>query len=102
MNSTKPNLNEIPKFKDLPNIKNEVKQAFSKNSQFRELDFELETDPEESFRYGEPGFMDAMDSIQELVDNGYGVVDVMLAIGEEYPREEATRILDEARELGLL
>lgn len=56
----------------------------------------------DGFRFGEDGYMEVMDAIVEMVENGYGVVDIMLNIGERFPREMATKVLEEARAQGIL
>lgn len=57
---------------------------------------------EDALRLGEPGYTDIMNSIRDMVDAGYSTVDVMLTIGEVYPREIGQRVLSEARERGVL
>ena len=69
---------------------NEFKNVLKKKSQDEEL------------KIGKPGYIEMIDTIQEMVDNGYSVVDIMLAVGEKFDREEATLIMNEAREIGIL
>jgi hypothetical protein len=59
------------------------------------------TDPE-GFQFGESGYIDIMDAIQQMVENGYGVVDIMLSIGEQFDKAKATQVLEDARARGIL
>jgi len=56
----------------------------------------------DNLRLGENGYVEIMDSIKEMTKAGYGVVDVLLNIGEMYPREIGERVLAEARRKGIL
>lgn len=53
-------------------------------------------------RLGQEGYVDIMTSIQDMVEAGYDTVDVILNIGELYPRDLGERVLEEARERGIL
>lgn len=53
-------------------------------------------------RIGQEGYVDIMTSIQDMVEAGYDTVDVVLNIGELYPRDIGERVLEEARERGIL
>jgi hypothetical protein len=53
-------------------------------------------------RIGQEGYVDIMTSIQDMVEAGYDTVDVVLNIGELYPRDLGERVLEEARERGIL
>jgi len=53
-------------------------------------------------RIGEDGYGEIMQSIQAMVDCGYGTIDVILNIGELYPRDIGERVLAEARKKGIL
>lgn len=53
-------------------------------------------------RIGQEGYVDIMTSIQDMVEAGYNTVDVILNIGELYPRDLGERVLEEARERGIL
>jgi len=77
---------------------NEVNNKFK--SEFKDVHSALKEDDE--FRIGESGYVEAIDSIQNMLDAGYQIVDVILNLGEMYPRETATRILEEARKKGIL
>lgn len=56
----------------------------------------------QDFKFGEDGFVEIMDSIRKMADNGYGVVDIMLSIGEKFDKAKATAVLEEARERGII
>lgn len=68
----------------------EFKNVLKKKSQDGEL------------KIGKPGYIDMINKIQEMIDNGYAVVDIMLAVGEQFDRDEANLIINEAREIGIL
>lgn len=53
-------------------------------------------------RVGQEGYVDIMNSIRDMVDAGYDTVDVILNIGELYDRDMGERVLQEARERGIL
>lgn len=53
-------------------------------------------------RIGQDGFVEIMNSIEAMVDAGYNTVDVVLNIGEMYPRDLGERVLAEARQRGIL
>jgi hypothetical protein len=53
-------------------------------------------------RIGQEGFTEIMNSIEAMVDAGYNTVDVVLNIGEMYPRDIGERVLAEARQRGIL
>lgn len=57
---------------------------------------------EDALRLGEAGYVDIMNSIKDMVHAGYSTIDVLLNIGEMYPREIGQRVLSEARERGVL
>ncbi len=59
-------------------------------------------DDESGLTVGEGGFGDCMTRLKELLSGGYEVVDIILTLGEEYPRELANKVLAEAREKGIL
>lgn len=59
-------------------------------------------DDESGLTVGEGGFGDCMARLKELLSGGYEVVDIILTLGEEYPRELANKVLAEAREKGIL
>ena len=54
------------------------------------------------FQFGESGYIDIMSAIQEMLANGYGVVDIMLSIGERFDKAKATAVLEDARARGIL
>jgi|GEM_PF-6651735 len=51
---------------------------------------------------GDSGFVDIMNDIKKMTDKGCAVVDVILTVGEKYPREQGARVLEEARKEGVL
>ena len=51
---------------------------------------------------GDSGFVDIMNDIKKMTDSGCEVVDVILTVGEKYPREQGARVLEEARKEGVL
>jgi hypothetical protein len=59
-------------------------------------------DEAQGLRIGEPGYMEIFDTITALKDAGYSPVDIVLNIGELYPREIGERVLAEARRKGIL
>jgi len=62
-------------------------------------DMSAETD---KLRLGESGYVEIITAIQDMQDAGYGTVDVVLNIGEMFPRELGERVLAEARRRGIL
>jgi hypothetical protein len=50
----------------------------------------------------EPGFVDVMNCIKDMVDQNYDVIDLMLNVGERFPRDLGTAALHEARAQGIL
>ncbi len=48
------------------------------------------------------GFRTIMEEVEEMVDGGFEVVDVILNIGEKFPREEGEKVLEAARSKGIL
>jgi hypothetical protein len=48
---------------------------------------------EDALRFGEAGYVDIMNSIKDMIHEGCSTIDVLLRIGEMYPREIATRVL---------
>lgn len=63
----------------------------------------VEKDTEsDGFRIGEPGYMEIIDTIQELKELGYDTVDILLMLGEKYDRDFSARVLAEARRKGLI
>lgn len=59
-------------------------------------------DDESGLNVGEGGFGECMARLKALVESDYEVVDIILTLGEEYPRELANKVLSEAREKGIL
>jgi hypothetical protein len=57
---------------------------------------------EDALRFGEAGYTEIMNSIKDMLEADYEVIDIMLNIGELYPRELAQRVLSEARKRGIL
>jgi len=57
---------------------------------------------EDMLRIGESGYTDVMNDIRALVDGGYSTIDVILNIGELYPRDLGERVLSEARKKGII
>jgi hypothetical protein len=57
---------------------------------------------DEDFSIGESGFVEVMKDIKDMLDTGYQTVDVILNIGERYPREQGEKVLAEARAQGIL
>jgi len=53
-------------------------------------------------RIGQEGYVDVITAIQDMKDCGYETVDIVLNIGEMYPRELGERVLAEARRKGIL
>ena len=86
----------------------EVLPAFRKaqmgdiNSFHEPQTFSSGKDDESGLTVGEGGFGDCMTRLKELLSGGYEVVDIILTLGEEYPRELANKVLSEAREKGIL
>ena len=77
------------------------KKPMKLNSKFNSKRSFDHTDSE-GFRFGESGYIDIMEAIQQMVDNGYGVVDIMLSIGEQFDKAKATQVLEDARARGIL
>jgi hypothetical protein len=63
--------------------------------------FSSTKDNEDGLVIGENGFGECMARLKEMVGK-YEVVDVLLTLGEEFPRELANKVLSEAREKGIL
>lgn len=61
---------------------------------------------DEEFPYnlpeGKSGFVDAMNRVQSLRDEGFSNVDIILKIGEEFDRDIGEKALDEAKYQGIL
>ena len=51
---------------------------------------------------GDEGAVDIIECIEEMVNEGYEVVDVILSVGEKFPRDQGMRVLENAREEGIL
>lgn len=56
----------------------------------------------DGFKIGEPGYTEVINCIDGLVNDGYETVDIILKIGEEFPREMGERVLSDARSQGIL
>jgi len=56
----------------------------------------------DGLRVGQEGFVEIMTAIQDMQDCGYDTIDVVLNIGELYPRDIGERVLAEARRKGIL
>ena len=74
---------------------------------YRETGSPLESGPgwgkeEDALRLGESGYADIMNDIRAMTEAGYSTVDVLLNIGELYPRDIGERVLSEARKRGVL
>lgn len=74
---------------------------------YRESGSPLEEGPgwgneEDALRIGESGYTEVMGDIRAMVDAGYSTIDVVLNIGELYPRDLGERVLSEARKKGIL
>lgn len=74
---------------------------------YRETSSPLEEGPgwdseEDGLRFGESGYTEIMNDIKAMTEAGYQTVDVILNIGELYPRELGERVLSEARKRGVL
>lgn len=86
----------------------EILPAFKKaqmgdiNSFHEPVSFAKEKDDESGLQIGSEGFGDCMTRLKEMVNKGYEVVDIILTLGEEFPRELANKVLAEAREKGVL
>lgn len=51
---------------------------------------------------GRPGFVACMNKIQQLRDEGFANIDIILKIGEEFDRDIGQKALDEAKYRGIL
>ena len=86
----------------------EILPAFKKsqmgdiNSFHEPQTFSSGKDDESGLTVGEGGFGDCMTRLKKLVESDYEVVDIILTLGEEFPRELANKVLQEAREKGVL
>lgn len=63
--------------------------------------FDVERDSEDQITMGEGGFTDCMNRLKGLLVGKYPVTDVVLTLGEEFPREMVQKVLNEARGAGL-
>lgn len=67
------------------------------------LETEMRMDKEtDGLRIGQDGFVEIMTAIQDMKECGYDTVDVVLNIGEMFPRDIGERVLAEARRKGVL
>ncbi len=57
-------------------------------------------DPEMTL--GESGAVDIIECIKDMVDEGYEVVDVILSVGEKFPKDQGMKVLEDARAEGIL
>jgi len=67
-----------------------------------EFNNKLKEDGEEEITIGQDGFTDIMECIEDMVNDGYEVVDVILSVGEKYPRDQGMMVLESARAEGIL
>ena len=54
------------------------------------------------YEIGEPGFVDAINFVKDLAQEGYGVIDVLLNVNERFPKELGEKALNHARDKGWL
>ena len=93
--------------KNVPKVA-EILPAFKKaqmgdiNSFHEPQTFSSGKDDESGLMVGEGGFGECMARLKSLVESDYEVVDIILTLGEEFPRELANKVLSEAREKGIL
>ncbi len=66
------------------------------------LNTKLKKDDDFEYSIGQAGYVDIMNDIRDMLDAGYQTVDVILNIGERYPREQGEQVLEEARRQGIL
>lgn len=88
---------ETSVFPDVTSFHDPIKVNTEFNSKFKEDD-----DEKDEINIGQTGFVDIMNSINDMVGHGYETVDVILNIGERFPRDQGQKVLEEARRQGVL
>lgn len=103
----------IPEFKKCSHDKSHyrnVLNAFSSSmnafhdpdDQMNKFKSEFKEKEEDKFRIGDSGYVEVINCINSLVNDGYETVDIILKIGEEFPRDMGERVLSDARMQGIL